>query len=90
MVDIDPELRDKIIETHTMIKVVVKDHDEHKRIINARLREVKENFEKHDKRIDKGEHFRTKIITYASIAAVGGAVMMEFIVSAVKKIIGGV
>ncbi len=99
MAEIDPELRDKIIETHTLLQTVVKSHDEHKLIVNARLREakrefnehkkdVKVTFEKHDIRIEKSETFRTKVLTYAGMMAVGGAVVIEILVAGGKKVIG--
>lgn len=99
MAEIDPELRDKIIETHTMMKVVVKDQDEHKTIMNARLRDMKKEFadhkndtkfifEKHDARLETGEHFRTKVMTYVTMIAVGGALVIELAVVGGKKILG--
>lgn len=80
MAEIDPELRDKIIETHTLVKRMDEDHKEHKRVVNARLRDCKISFEKHKEEtdekfvlfqghIDDAKTFRTKVVTYASIAA---------------------
>lgn len=75
-----PELRDKITQTHTMMQVLVKDLDEQKKVNHARLREVKKDLDKHKEEseetfklfqseINDAKTFRTKVVTYASIAA---------------------
>lgn len=99
MGEIDPELRDKIIETHTLVKRIDEDHKEHKVVMNARLRdarkeldahkkETKETHEKHDQRIEAGERFRLRVITYASSAAFVGALIIDPVVSGVKRFFG--
>lgn len=96
MAELDPELRDKIIETHTLVKRIDEDHKEHKIVMNARLRdarlahekhqlEVKETFEKHDIRLEKSEHFRTCVVAYAGFVAVLGAAFLELVLTGVKK-----
>ena len=99
MAELDPELRDKIIATHTMMKVVVKNHDEHKVIVNARLRGQKEEFNEHKKEvaeklaihrqdIDDGKAFRVKVVSYATVAAGVIAFFSEHVVNGIKKLFG--
>lgn len=100
MADIDPELRDKIIETHTLVKRMDKEHDEHKSMMNGRLKnititlndhkeEVKSIFKEHDKRIDKAEHFHTRVITYAGVAVVAGGVLLKGMWLGIEKLFTG-
>ena len=99
MSEIDPELRDKIIETHTMMQVVVKDADEHKRVTNARLREANKKLDDHRKEvkttfalhrydIDQGKSFRVQVVTYASIAAGSIAFFSDPVVGGIKRLFG--
>lgn len=99
MAEIDPELRDKLIETHTLVKRMDLEHNDHKKVVDARIKEtnkklddhqkeVKLTFEKHDSRIEEGEHFRTKVIAYAAVVAAGGAVLIEILMLGGKKIMG--
>lgn len=99
MAEIDPELRDKIIETHTLVKRIDEDQKEHKRVINARFRENNKKFEEHQKEIkdtfkahradiDAGKTFRTKVIAYASVAATVAAFLFDPIIEGFKRLFG--
>lgn len=99
MAELDQETHKMIVETHTMMGVLVKSHDEHKAVMNARLRdakkelsdhkkEVAKSFEAHDQRIEKGEHFRTRIMSYTAVLAGVGAIIIEITVGIGKKFFG--
>lgn len=99
MAELDPELRDKIIQTHTMMTVVVKNHDEHKKVVNSRLREQKKDLEEHKKsvsnrfamqrkEIEAGKAFRVRVVTYASVAAGAITFFSEPVINGIKKLIG--
>jgi len=77
--DIDPELRDKIIETHTLVKRMDDEHKEYKINTNARLKKL-------DNRADKHDQFRTKVLTYCSVVVIAGGVATQFVIEAFKKI----
>ena len=98
-IDLDLELRDKIIETHTLVARMDKEHDEHKNVVNARLKDIKEQVAKdrqetkevhaqHAILIDEGRIFRVRMLTYASVAAGAGAFLTEPIINVLKKVIG--
>lgn len=57
----DPEIRDKVIETHTMMKTI---HDD--------VKDLTKTVGDHDTRLRKQETFRTWIIGLFSTGAVGG------------------
>ena len=99
MADIDPELRDKIVKTHTMMEVLVEAHKEQKNITNARIRDMKSEFQAHVEEtkevhkthaalIDEGKTFRTRVIAYASFAATLGAFLIEPLIHFLKKFTG--
>lgn len=99
MPELSEEVLTKIVETHTLVKRIDEDHKEYKKIVNARLHnqttaldlhkaDTKEIHEKHDKRIDAGERFRLRVVTYASSAAFVGALIIDPIISGVRKLLG--
>ena len=87
MSEIDPELRDKIIETHTLVKRMDLEHAEHKSNLNGRLKKMDARFDKHDERIEKGEHFRTKVIAYAAVVSIVGGFFVQLALLGFKKIL---
>ena len=97
--DMDQDTHKMIVETHTMMGVLVKSHDEQKRIMNARLKEadnrledhkneVKSVLAKHRADIDEGKTFRVKVITYASMAAGVIAFFSDPVIAGVKRLLG--
>ena len=99
MADIDPELRDIIVKTHTIVGRMDDEFKEHKKAMHARLRdakndlkehkkETKELFSKHDGRLKVSEKFDMKITAYASCAAFLGAFLIEPFISFVGGMIG--
>jgi len=97
---IDQELRDKIIETNTLVVRMDEEHKESKRIMNARFREAKlefvehkhdvtDKFDKHDKRINNNERFRTRVIAYAVAITGLGTTSAPHILDGLKKWFGG-
>lgn len=100
MSEIDPELRDKIIETHTLIKRLDIEMTEHKEVMNGRFKsvngkidelkkDIKEDIESHDKRITANEGFRNRIVAYGAGAAAMMTVFVQLIELGLKKIGGG-
>jgi CO dehydrogenase/acetyl-CoA synthase beta subunit len=75
MCDIDPDLRDKIIETHTDMRHVRK-----------QLEGGKETFKDHDERLRELEQTQSKIMTY--IIAIGSAITIA--VNAAIHFIGNI
>lgn len=99
MAELDPELRDKIIETHTLVKRIDEEQKEHKTVVNARLREQKiafekhqekidENFNKHESRIAGVEHFRTRVMAVAVLIVSVGSFVFHLIAEGLKKFVG--
>jgi hypothetical protein len=75
MADIDPELRDKIIETHTMVGVIVKTQEHHK-----------ERLDKHEEKINSLSAFKNRVLGYAfAVGAFGSAAA-----SSIKSMFGGI
>ena len=63
----DPEIRDKVIETHTLMKGV-----------NARLTKIEKNIEEHDKRITSHEKFKSWVVGIFSTGVVGSGTFAGF------------
>lgn len=93
---IDPELRDKIIETHTILNRMDLEQKEYRINMNGRLKDLrtridghreeqKEITKEHDTRIQKIEHFRTKSLAYVTGAIVILPFIGEALLSGVKK-----
>ncbi len=70
MASIDQELRDKIVQTHTIVERMDLEHKEHKAAIHSRIKTINTTIDKHNARITKTEHFRTKVLTLCSIPAI--------------------
>ena len=96
---IDPELRDMIVQTHTLVARMDEENKEHKRNINGRLRGIDskiesnhvftvKKFDKHDVRLSSSEHFRTKVLAYISVASVFIGLAIEFAFGGIKKLFG--
>jgi hypothetical protein len=95
MAEIDPELRDIIVKTHTIVGRMDEEFKEHKRATHARLRDIRSDFIKHkdeteqqfkvhSKDIQDGKTFRTKVITYASVIAGAIAFFSDPVIKFVK------
>lgn len=79
MTEIDPELRDKIIETHTDMKHVrrkIEHHDD----------DIEELRNQHDKRLRDLEKNQSKIMTYIVVIGSGIALGMKALFALWDKI----
>ena len=63
----DPELRDKIIQTHTMVEG-----------INGRLKKVDDKLDRHEKDISGLKNFRSWLVGIFSTGAAGGGAFASF------------
>ncbi len=63
----DSDIRDKVVETHTMMKGV-----------NKRLEKIDTMFDDHEKRIRAGEKFRSWFIGLFTTSAAGGGAFASF------------